>query len=145
MVERRITQLGVEFDLLISWPRRVTQIGLEIDVSRMVLNGYLIPNPYYDRGYVRRRVRVGGDWIFLDGSEGEHHVATRYEITLIWKVKGADHTTLLTALTSLYGTSGTFADLQGRSWVVKIGAWGEVPLADNVTFLVTATLREVTP
>ena len=102
-----------------------------------------VANPAYGDGWARRRVRVGQDWQFLDGSEGEHHITSRWEWSLLWRVTGADYTALVAALTAVHGTVFAFADHLSYTDTCKLGDW-EDRQAGNDMHEVTATIREVT-
>jgi len=110
----------------------------------ITLGIYTLSNPFIEAGYITARIRVGQDVVYIDGSEGEHYITTRYEFRLVWKVNGADYTNVIAAIEAAYGTTVLFTDQFGDSWTVKVADWNETPLKDNYTFQITATLREVT-
>jgi len=102
-----------------------------------------VANPAYGDGWTRRRVRVGEDWQFLDGSEGEHHITSRYEWSLLWRVTGADYTAVVAALVAVYGTVFTFIDHLSNTFTCKLTDWDDRQVHATL-HEVTATIREVT-
>jgi|GEM_PF-4773044 len=101
-------------------------------------------NPLARDGYSRKRVRVGQDWLFLDGSEGEHYVTSRYEFTLRLAVKGSDYSSLVSAIEAAYGSAVTFVNHLSETYTVKVVDWSDALMADNMTHDVRLVLRETT-
>lgn len=72
-------------------------------------------NPAYSDGWERTRRRIGGDWLFLDGTRGRHHVGAAWAPRFTWRVTGSNYTNLIAALTAADGAAVTVSDDFGTS------------------------------
>jgi len=110
----------------------------------MTIGGNTVVNPFHDGGWSRRHVRVGADWTFLDGSQGEHQLSRQYEWTIVWRVMATNYSNLVTALTAVAGTAFAVVDHLGNGETCKLaGDWTD-GLLGNTVHEVSATFRETT-
>lgn len=90
-------------------------------------------NPAYSDGWQRTRRRIGGDWLFLDGSRGRHHVGAAWAPRFTWRVAGTDYSSLITALVAADGTAVTVSDDFGTSGTFMLaGDVQDVLIAEQV-------------
>lgn len=103
----------------------------------MTIGDNTVKSPFYGEGWERERRRVGGDWLFLDGSRGRHHITAHWAPRFVWRVTGDEYDDLMEALLAVEGTTFTLTD--------HLGNTGGVMMVGNPTDrLIGTTVHEVT-
>lgn len=101
-------------------------------------------NPIYDGGWSRRRERIGGDWLFADGSRGRHCLTAQWHYRMTWHVLGDDYTDLMQALLAVECSVFTLTDHLGNGGACQLAGDPEETQINNSVHEVSAEFVEVT-
>lgn len=82
----------------------------------MMIGAHVVASPFYgEEGWERVHQRTGGDWQYLDGSRGRHHVTAQWRWSVVWRVYGEEYAELMVALESMAGGYAIVTDHLGHS------------------------------